>query len=125
MKFHKRQAYGINLTVVENSLLPPKCFAAINLGLVFTRDFNDMTENVTRHEAIHTLQMREMLFIPYFLLYGLEYLVKLCICRNTDMAYKSISTEQEAYYNSRNLNYRQERKWFAFVRYMFKMYNRP
>jgi len=123
MKFHKRQAYGINLTVVENSLLPPKGFAAINLVCVLTRDINDMTDNTLRHEAIHTMQAREMLYIFHFLLYGLEYLVKLCICRNTDMAYKSISTEQEAYYNSRNLNYRQERKWFAFARYIFKMYN--
>ena len=123
MKIHKKQAYGINLTVIENSLLPPKGFSAINLVCVFTRDIASISENTLRHEAIHTMQAREMLYIFHFLLYGLEYLVRLCICCNKDKAYKSISTEQEAYYNARNLNYRKERKMFAFVRYMFKMYN--
>ena len=124
MKFHRRQAYGINLIVVENSVLPPKGFAAINLGLVFARDIRDMTDNVTRHEAIHTMQMREMLYIFHFLLYGLEYLVKLCICLNADKAYRSISMEQEAYNNSGNLQYGGERRMYGFGKYIFKMYKR-
>ena len=123
MKIYKT-AYNIRFRIIENGLLPPEGFSAINLGWIFTRDERLLSDNLMRHEAIHTLQAREMLYIFHFLLYGLEYLVKLCICRNADTAYKSISTEQEAYYNSRNLNYREERKWYAFRKYLFKMYKK-
>ena len=118
-----KEAYGIKLRIVENKVLPPKGFVAINLGWIFTRDAQKLTESVLRHEAIHTVQAREMLFVPYYLLYLLEYLVKLFICGNADKAYKSISFEQEAYLNSKNPNYLQERKNFAWAKYIFKMYN--
>ena len=124
MKIRKFNAYGIRLYAIRNRFLPPENFAAINLILLFVRDFEDLTENILRHEAIHTLQAREMLYIPHLILYGLEYLVKFLICWDSDRAYKSISTEQEAYLNSRNLNYRHERKHYAFVRYIFKMYKK-
>ena len=123
MKTYKT-AYNIRFRIIPNGLLPPEGFSTINLGWIFTRDERLLTDNLMRHEAIHTLQGREMLYIFHFLLYGLEYLVKLCICRNADTAYKSISTEQEAYYNSRNLNYREEMKWYAFRKYLFKMYKK-
>ena len=124
MRTYKKEAYGIQFTVVESDFLPPKRFGAMNFGLIFTRDENRLTDNLMRHEAIHTLQAREMLYIFHLLLYGLEYLVKWCICGDSDIAYKSISTEQEAYSNSRNLNYRKERKCYAFKKYLFKMYKK-
>ena len=122
MKTHKKEAYGIKLTFVENKRLPPKGFSAINLGWIFTRDISKVTDNTLRHEAIHTLQAWELLYIPYYLWYIAEYIIKLFVCGLPDRAYKSISFEQEAYYNSKNLNYRKERKWFAFAKYIFKTY---
>ena len=122
MKFHKKEAYGIRFTVIENGFLPPEGYSAMYLGCVFTRNFNELTDNVMRHEAIHCLQSRELLYVGHIVLYLLEYVAKLCVCRKADVAYKSVSTEQEAYVNSRNLNYRQERKRFAFAKYLFKMY---
>ena len=122
MKKYKRSGYGIKFTVIENGILPPHGFSAINPGVIFTRDMRLLSDNTMRHEAIHTLQAREMLYIPYYLLYGLEFLVKSCICRSFDTGYRSVSFEQEAYRNSQNLNYRQERKRFAFAKCIFKMY---
>jgi hypothetical protein len=121
MEKFKKEAYGIKFTVIENNLLPPKGYSAINLGVIFVRDINVITDNVMRHEAIHTLQARELLYIPYYIMYLLEYVVKLCLCFKHKKAYYSISFEQEAYNNARNLNYRKERRWFAFMKYIFKM----
>ena len=122
MKTYKREAYEIKFTVVETRYFPPEGFGAVNLGLIFVRDIDDLTGNLLRHEAIHTLQAREMLYVFHLLLYGLEFVVKWCICRDFWTAYRSISTEQEAYNNSWNLNYRRERRRFAFRKYIFTMY---
>jgi hypothetical protein len=113
----------MRFTVIENRILPPQGYSAINLGWIFTRDVALLRDNsdTLRHEAIHRLQMRECLFLPFFVLYGLEYVIKLCICRDADRAYRSVSFEQEAYGNSENLNYRRTRKHFFFVRYIFKI----
>ena len=49
---------------------------AINLfGLVLSRYELNATE--TNHEYIHSLQQRELLWIFFYLFYGLEWLAKL------------------------------------------------
>ena len=138
MKTYKVSAYGIKFTIVQQQFLPPKGFSAMNLfGFIWTREKN-ITENTLRHEAIHTLQARSLLYVGHYLLYGVEFAVKFAIClfggqkgqgglmkrvkEANDRAYYSVSLEQEAYFNSRNLNYRAERKRFAFAKYIFKWY---
>ena len=135
MKTYKRKGYDIEITLIQNSILPPKGYSAINLGLVFTRDALKVSDETIRHEVIHTLQTRELLYIPYYLLYVLEYIVKLLFYIFKSIgspplggfrglhkkAYYSISFEQEANKNSKNLNYQRERKRFAFARYIFKI----
>ena len=123
MKKYKREAFGMQFTVVENSFLPPRGYSAINLGWIFTRNADDVKDNsdTLQHEAIHRLQMREILYVPFFLLYVLEYFVKLCICWNADRAYRSISFEQEAYYFERFECYRRYRKRFRFMEFVFKL----
>jgi len=124
MKRIIKTVWGIKLTVIENNFLPPSGFSAINLFpfAIYTQDYKKITDNTFRHEAIHTLQTREMLILPYYLLYLFEYFVKFLVCWNRKKAYYSISFEQEAHYNRGNINYRQDRKWFAFAKYIFKMY---
>jgi len=131
----KREAYGMKLTLVENpaGMIPPQGFSAINLYPfpTYTRMSNSMkriSDNTIRHEMIHTMQAKEMLILPYYLWYFLEWLVKLLVVvitrrKGDNVAYKSISFEQEAYYNSENLNYGKERKWYGWIKYVFKMYN--
>jgi exonuclease III len=49
------------------------------------------------HEYLHLHQQREMLFLPFFLWYGIEFLVRLIQYRNWVDAYRNISFEREAY----------------------------
>lgn len=58
------------------------------------------------------------LFGFFYLLYIVEWLVRLIILRDSHKAYRAISFEQEAYANQENLTYLEGRKryhWFSYV----------
>lgn len=57
------------------------------------------------HEKIHLRQQAEILVIPFFAIYLLNYIVNLLIYRNSDKAYRQIIFEREAYQNEKNLDY--------------------
>ncbi|MDE6535355.1 MAG: hypothetical protein K2K82_05020 [Muribaculaceae bacterium] len=71
------------------------------------------------HERIHDAQQRELLYIPFYILYLLEYLVRLIQFRNHKKAYYGISFEREAYANDRDFGYLANRRLFGFRRYLF------
>ena len=92
-------------------------FYAINLfGIVFSRE--PLSDREKRHEHIHTLQQREMLFVPFFLWYLLEWLLRLLVCRSSRRAYYAISFEREAYANESFPDYPRRRRRFAWFRYL-------
>ena len=105
------------MKIIRNKILPiGKNFYAMNIfGVVFAKgDCNDIILN---HELIHTLQMRELLYIPFYVLYFIEWLIKLIRYRNNYKAYRNISFEKEAYINQYNPNYQKERRKFTFLKY--------
>ncbi len=61
------------------------------------------------HERIHLRQQIEMLVIPFYIWYLIEYYTK---------GYWNISFEKEAYSNEKNLHYLKKRRIFAFLRYL-------
>ncbi|SRR5690606_12152765 len=70
------------------------------------------------HERIHILQAIELLIIPFYVLYLLEFSLRLIQYRNFTRAYLNISFEREAYENEHNLNYLKSRKLFSFWKYV-------
>lgn len=73
---------------------------------------------VERHENIHGEQQKEMLIVFFLLWYGIEWFVKFCIYRNRITAYKNVSFECEAYVNQNDAAYTDNRKPFAWIRYI-------
>ncbi|MCJ8210620.1 hypothetical protein MUY27_12955 [Mucilaginibacter sp. RS28] len=71
-----------------------------------------------RHESIHLLQEAELLVVPFYLLYAFNYLVNLIRFKNHHKAYLNICFEREAYANEANKGYLQQRKWWAWVKYL-------
>jgi hypothetical protein len=69
------------------------------------------------HERIHLRQQVELLLIPFYLLYLLNYLVNLLIFRNHHQAYMAIMFEREAYSNEADTGYLKRRKWLEWRRY--------
>ncbi|MFV0468779.1 MAG: hypothetical protein ACK5MK_07630 [Dysgonomonas sp.] len=108
------------MKIIYNNILPPKGFTAINLfGLVLARkEYRALPSRIINHEAIHTAQMRELLFIFFYLWYVVEWIVRLIQYRNSNKAYHNISFEREAYANQDDQEYLKVRRSFSFLAYI-------
>lgn len=98
----------------------PKGICLNLFGTFWVREPSWIDKYVVNHERIHTAQEREMLFVPFYIIYVLEWLVRLLQYRNHYKAYKNISFEREAYSNGRDLDYLRRRRRFAWTRYLTK-----
>lgn len=103
---------------IIKSRLAPKGFCVNLFGTLWARDPSWIDRHVINHEKIHTAQQRELLFIPFYILYVLEWVVRLIQYRNWNDAYMNISFEREAYTNGHNLDYLPHRPLFAWLRYL-------
>lgn len=106
------------MKIIRQNILPLKGFSAINLfGILFCKHNTRISDTLINHESIHTEQMKEMLYVPFYLWYVIEWLIKLFGKGN---AYKNISFEREAYANQYNLYYLKTRKRYSWVKRLFK-----
>jgi len=104
------------MKIIRNKYIPFQGFKAINLfGILFVRGNARINEKTIRHEAIHTAQMKEMLYIFFYLWYVVEWLTRLFMKGN---AYRNISFEREAYSNEDDVIYLESRKRFAWIKYL-------
>ena len=103
------------MRIVKNKWLPLKGFTAINLfGVVFTRKEQLSTKTI-RHEYIHTAQMRELVYVFFYVWYLIEFVIRLIQYRNYKEAYRNISFEREAYKYDEEPGYTMWRKRYAFL----------
>jgi len=102
-----------------NSLVPFKGFVAMNFfGIILARkEFKPLSDRTVRHEKIHTAQMREMLYIPFYAWFIIEWIVKLF--KYGSKSYDNISFEREAYKNEHDIGYLAKRKHCAWFRYVY------
>lgn len=109
------------MKIFYNSFLPIKGYIAINLfGLVFVRkERKPLSEELKNHEAIHTAQGKELLWIFFYIWYGIEWVIRLIQYNDSKKAYFNISFEREAYANDYDLNYLKGRKFYSFRKYIF------
>jgi len=100
--------------------LTPKGFRGITFyPFVFLTDKKDKLNPVfVNHEKIHIRQQLEMLIVPFFIWYGIEFLCRWIQYKNRRVAYYNISFEREAYQNEKDLDYLQLRSFWGFSRYV-------
>lgn len=103
------------MKIIYNNIIPFGDYDAMNLfGTLFAKNnAKPLNKYIVNHEAIHTAQMKELFYVPFYIMYGCEYLFKLIKYRNHDKAYKNISFEKEAYKNQFNLHYLKNRQKYA------------
>ena len=107
------------MKIVKNRFIPLPGFKYINLfGVLFTREDTEITIYEMNHESIHTAQMREMLYIPFYLWYLIEWCVRLVQYRDKNKAYRYISFEREAYCYQRIYDYLTVRKPFEWLKWL-------
>ncbi|WP_026704136.1 hypothetical protein [Flavobacterium soli] len=106
--------------VIVTKYLIPKGYNGLTLfPFVMLRNNSDKENKVLlNHEKIHIRQQLELLILPFFLLYFLEYLFRLVQFKDRNKAYRNISFEREAYVNERNLDYLKYRKIWNFLVYI-------
>ena len=65
------------MVAINNKIIPFGKFKAINIfGIIFYKGSYPRTDRIN-HENIHTAQMKEMLYIFFYIWYGVEWLIKL------------------------------------------------
>lgn len=107
------------MRIIRNNFIPFRGFKAVNLfGVLFVRENAFMSAADINHEEIHTAQMREMLYVPFYLWYLAEWLVRLAMRRNARKAYRSISFEREAYANEKDMGYLGRRRRYSWTGYL-------
>ena len=95
-------------------------FIAITLapfGVYFKGNYIN-EKRVINHESIHWRQQCELLFLPFYVWYFVEWFIRLFI--NGRRAYYMISFEQEAYGEELNYDYLNHRGHYSWFKYIFK-----
>lgn len=108
------------MILIVSKYLMPKRFKAIALfPFIVIRD-NFETNNLVliNHEKIHLRQQLELLIIPFYVLYFIDYILKIILFKDKNKAYKNILFEREAYLNEENLDYLQTRPFWNWTRYL-------
>ncbi|MDO8994519.1 MAG: hypothetical protein Q7U83_15745 [Daejeonella sp.] len=82
---------------------------------------SSLNRQLMNHELIHFRQQIELLIIPFYILYLLNYLINLIRYHNHMKAYRNILFEREAYENDSNLSYLSERRFAAWTTYLRRM----
>ena len=70
------------------------------------------------HEKIHLRQQAELLVIPFYLLYLLNYLFNLTRYHQHEKAYLNISFEREAYTYEADHTYLYKRGWYSWIKFL-------
>jgi len=110
------------MIVLVSKYLTPRGFRGLTFfPFVFLRNEKDKQNVVLmNHERIHIRQQLELLLLPFFVWYGIEFLVRLIKYKNVNRAYKNISFEREAYANEKDPYYLEQRSFGSWYSYLFR-----
>ena len=117
------------MRIIRNRLIPLPGFSAINLfGFIFMRQERGVDSELLRHEAIHTRQMREMAYLPFYIWYLAEWMFLFLFALLTlhkvtkkerrhhlHNAYAHLLFEREAYRHASEADYLNHRKHYAWL----------
>lgn len=108
------------MKIIYNKIIPfGKGFYAINLfGVLFAKGPCDRV--MINHEMIHTAQIKELGYLFFYIVYLIEWLVRIIQFRGYVEGYRNISFEREAYANQHDPEYLEKRRRFSVIRYITK-----
>ncbi|HRG89548.1 MAG TPA: hypothetical protein PLW44_11045 [Chitinophagales bacterium] len=102
--------------ILVTRLVPYSAMAVYPFILIKTDEMrNDAV--LINHERIHHRQQLELLILPFYIIYGLNYLYHLAKLRNHYQAYRHILFEREAYAMEKDFDYLKRRRMFAFLKH--------
>jgi len=105
------------ILIVSKYLIPKRYKAFTVFPFVFINDKGLRQDMVLlNHERIHLRQQLELLIVPFFIWYFVEFFVYYSRLKNWNLAYREISFEKEAYENENGFEYLKRRPFFNFIR---------
>lgn len=106
------------MIIIRTRHFPFGSYTTINLfGILFTKNKN-LSKRTINHERIHTKQMKEMLYIFFYLWYGIEYVIIRLFHAKQNDAYHDVSLEEEAHNNDDNQDYIYLREHYTWLKYI-------
>ena len=75
-------------------------------------------KRIMNHERIHIHQQAELLVLPFYVLYLIEFAIGLIKYKTKHKSYMNISFEREAYNHDSDLNYLKVRKCWAWKNFI-------
>lgn len=86
---------------------------------IFVSEKADLKDQILiNHEKIHIQQQKELLILPFYIWYFIDFGIQFFKFKNKNSAYRNICFEKEAYANEKNLNYLEQRKFWNFLKYI-------
>lgn len=105
--------------IIRNRYIPFRGYKAMCLWpWIFVRKDARITDEVLRHERIHAEQQKEMLILPFYVWYAVEWLCGLLLYMDFKEAYRGVSFEREAYARQSDEDYLAGRKRWAWINYI-------
>ena len=84
------------------------------IALIHGKILPVLSKEELNHELIHTAQARELLYIPFYLWYIIEWFFLFLRYQNWMWAYYNIRFEKEAYAHQEDLEYLNRRKHYCY-----------
>lgn len=106
--------------IVISKRLVPKGYSGLTIfPFIILKDSESKNDRVLlHHERIHIVQQLELLIVPFYLWYLLEFVIRCFQYKNRRLAYRNISFEREAYQNEKDSNYLKSRSFWGFLKYL-------
>lgn len=105
--------------IIIVSFLPVSGMALFPFILLNKKGYKQNADLIN-HELIHIRQQLELLIIPFYFLYLLNYLANLGVYRNHQKAYLNICFEREAYRMEKNPEYLKSRSFWGWLVFLKK-----
>lgn len=106
------------ILIINKHLVPPSAVGITLWPFIIFKAEKYATEAKINHEYIHIRQCNEMLVIPFYVLYVLNFLINLILMN--PKPYKSIVFEKEAFGNEEDPTYLDNRKFWQWTKYLKK-----
>lgn len=112
------------ITIIRNKIIPPSAWKFINLlGVLWTHMNTKITEANANHEYTHTLEMQELGYIGFYVLYILNFIVNFLYYWNWKKSYKMVIFEIEANMHEDESSYNANRSHYAEFCYINKIFS--
>jgi len=104
--------------MVSKYIVPRHYLGIAIFPFIFIKHYALLADKILiNHERIHLRQQLELLILPFYLVYSVEFIVRLIQCRSWTVAYQNISFEREAFDNEVHENYLKTRPFWNFIHY--------